>query len=125
MTEPFSRTTKGTAFPPTEERRRSQRVIIRIPVTLHMMVAGQTVTLQGATVEVNDHGAMVLCNRTLAAGTTLEMRNDRMGDKQPCRVTRKPVESNRGFLVPLEFLSPAPGFWQISFPPTDWKPQED
>jgi hypothetical protein len=99
--------------------------MLRVAVTLQMTVAGQTVTLQGVTLSVNDHGAMLQCSRTLAAGSKVEIRNDRTGQKQICRVTRTPVESQQSFLIPVEFTPPAPGFWHISFPPTDWKPFEE
>jgi hypothetical protein len=36
-------------------------------------------------------------------------------------VTRAARESSEGFLIPLEFTTPAPNFWQISFPPANWK----
>jgi hypothetical protein len=29
-----------------------------------------------------------------------------------------------GFHIPIEFDSPAPDFWKIAFPPTDWRPQD-
>jgi hypothetical protein len=104
-----------------EERRRSQRVMLRIPVTLHLIVAGKPVTTKASTVSVNDHGAMVQCVRTFAAETVLELKNDRTSDQMPCRVTRTPIENADGFLIPVEFSSPAPSFWRISFPPRDWK----
>src|ERR1700684_1017133 len=103
----------------------SQRVMVRVAVTLRMTVGAQQVTLQAFTLSVNNHGAMLQCSRTLAAGTKLQIQNDRTGQKQMCKVTRTPVESQQNFLVPVEFTPPAPGFWHISFPPTDWKPFEE
>ncbi len=47
---------------PGEERRRSQRVIIRIPVTLELTKSGQVIKIPAHTVAVNVHGAMVLCS---------------------------------------------------------------
>jgi hypothetical protein len=108
-----------------EERRRSQRVILKIPVTLQVPVGAKTITVHAATVSVNDHGAMVLCSRSFTADTKLELRNDRTGDKMTCRVTRAAIENSDGFLIPVEFASPDPAFWRISFPPRDWKPAED
>lgn len=110
---------------PGVERRRSQRVMIRIPVVLTLEVARQTVTVRAETLEVNDHGAMLLCSRTLTANTKFQLQNDRTREQLACRVTRAPQESREGFLIPVEFEPPVPGFWQISFPPTDWKPVED
>ena len=125
MTKPSARGDLGGSLLPGEERRRSQRVMVRVPVTIQFMVAGKSVTVQAATVSVNDHGAMVLCTRTLSTETKLELQNDRTGEKTPCRVTRKPIENSDGYLLPVEFSAPAPDFWRISFPPTDWKPPEE
>ena len=115
----------GASLLPGEERRRSQRVMVRVPVTLQFMVAGKPVTLQATTVSVNDHGAMLLCARTLSTETKLELQNDRTREKMPCRVTRTPIENSDGYLLPVGFSAPAPGFWRISFPPRDWKPADE
>jgi hypothetical protein len=96
--------------------------MVRVPVTL--AVAGRKAALEGVTVSVNDHGAMLECPQSIASGTKVELHNTRTGQKQACRVTRAAIESQRGYLIPVEFLSLAPGFWGISFPPTDWKPPE-
>jgi len=108
-----------------EERRRSQRVILRIPVTLRFIVAGKTVVVPATTVSVNDHGAMLLCKRGFDTQTVVELENDRTSEKMQCRVTRTPIENADGYLVPVEFAKPSPQFWRISFPPRDWKPGED
>lgn len=110
---------------PGEERRRSQRVMIRVPVSVRFESAGQEVRVKANTVSINDHGAMLLCTRTLSQDSKMEIENERTHERQPCRVARAPVESPEGFLIPVEFATPAPGFWRISFPPTDWKPLED
>ena len=108
-----------------EERRRSQRVIIRVPVSLKVMVAGKAVAANGITVSVNDHGALVQCVRTFAEETVVELQNDRTSEKAQCRVTRTPIENTDGYLIPLEFSAPSPTFWRISFPPRDWKPADE
>jgi len=110
---------------PGEERRRSQRVVIRVPVTLQITIGGKEVTIQAATASVNDHGAMLLSPRTIPAETTLKLVNDLTREEQTCRVTRAPIENTQGYLVPVEFAALAPGFWRISFPPADWKPPDD
>jgi len=116
---------RGTALMPGEERRRSQRVIIRVPVTLVVTENGQTVKISAHTVAVNIHGAMVVCPRTLEADTTLEVVNGRTDEKVASRVTRAPRDSSEGFLIPVEFTSPSPNFWQITFPPANWKAPEN
>ena len=112
---------RGISLLAGEERRRSQRVIIRVPVTLELTISGQKIEASAFTVAVNVHGAMVLCPRAIDAESSLEMRNERTRDRTTVRVTRAPRESAEGFLIPLEFPSPSPNFWQISFPPENWK----
>lgn len=109
---------------PGEERRRSQRVIIRVPVILEVMMSGQKITVPGNTVAVNIHGAMVLCPRPLDADTTLEIINDRTRERASARVTRASRESTEGYLIPVEFNTASTSFWQISFPPSNWKPSD-
>jgi hypothetical protein len=116
---------RGTALLPGEERRRSQRVIIRVPLTLVVAENGHAVKVPAFTVAVNIHGAMVVCKRSVDADNTLEVVNDRTGQKIGSRVTRAPRESPEGFLIPIEFVTPSPNFWQITFPPTNWKAPEN
>jgi hypothetical protein len=108
-----------------EERRRSQRVMIRIPVRLEFGTEGKRVTMEATTASVNDQGAMLLCARSLAVETELQIEHEHTHQKHLCRITRAPVESKDGYLIPVEFASVAPGFWGISFPPTNWKAPED
>jgi hypothetical protein len=108
-----------------EERRRSQRVMIRVPVTLLIAEGSQTLRIPGHTVEVNIHGALVKCPRSVDADTELEMQNGRTEETIGCRVTRPPRESSDGFLIPLEFRTQSSNFWQITFPPSNWKAPEN
>lgn len=108
----------------SEERRRSQRVMIRVPVTLHLSIAGEVLQIGAHTISVNNHGAMLICSRMLEAGTQLKLENKHTRQHVACRVTRAPGQAPEGFLTPVEFDVPASSFWQISFPPLDWKPRE-
>jgi hypothetical protein len=83
------------------------------------------VKIAAHTVAVNIHGAMVVCPRTLDSETILELMNGRTDEKVGSRVTRAPRESAEGFLIPVEFTSPSPNFWQISFHPSNWKAPEN
>ncbi len=124
MTQNKDQSGRGGTFLLGEERRRSQRVVLRVPVTVKYQIAGQAVTVSGATVSVNDHGAMLQCPRVFESGAPLIIRNDATRNEVPCRVTRVPRESSGGYLIPVEFTEISADFWQISFPPTDWKPGE-
>jgi len=105
-----------------DEKRRTQRVIVRVPLTLEMTISGQVVKTSAQTVAVNTHGAMVLCSRSIGAVSKLEIVNERTRERVTARISRTPRESAEGYLFPLEFEKPVPMFWQISFPPTNWKP---
>ena len=107
-----------------EERRHTQRVIVRVPVTLEISMSGQVVKASAHTVAVNIHGAMLLCKRPFDAQTKIEILNERTHERTSARVSRTPRESPEGYLIPLEFEKPFPTFWQISFPPSDWKPTD-
>jgi hypothetical protein len=115
---------RGASLLPGEERRRSQRVVIRVPVTIVGIVRDQELTISACTVAVNIHGAMLLSPRPLDSGTLVEIENQRTRQRVTARVTRAPRESVEGYLIPLEFSAPTPAFWQITFPPANWKPSE-
>jgi hypothetical protein len=102
--------------PPTaEERRRAQRVLLRIRVVVH--VAGKPQTLEGNTHTVSASGAMLILPEGLAEGTKVTVENPKAQSKIEARVVRPPQMSHEGSLVPIEFDSPSPNFWGIFFPP--------
>ena len=115
----------GPQLQPAEERRRSQRVMIQIPVTLEVTVAGKKMTVKATTASVNDHGAMIVCTKNFPLETKFDLINERTTQRQSCRVTRTAVENPQGFLLPVEFSAVTPNFWHISFPPPGWKPLEN
>jgi hypothetical protein len=122
VSEPGDSPSRGEQLAPAAERRRSQRVVIRIPVRLRFNLGKKEETLEARTVVVNDHGALLICSRVFPVGTPLEVENLRNQRRQLCRVLRVPRITDLGFEVPIEFESAAPGFWGISFPPPGWEP---
>jgi hypothetical protein len=107
-----------------EDRRRSQRVIIRVPVTLELTKNGRVLKVSAYTIAVNIHGAMIICPESVDSETKVEIINDRTRERASARVTRTPRQSAEGYLIPLEFDKPFPMFWQISFPPSSVKQTE-
>ncbi|MGD0907029.1 MAG: PilZ domain-containing protein [Candidatus Acidiferrales bacterium] len=124
MTITKEQSDRGASLLPGEERRRSQRVIIRVPVNLVATIRDQKISVSAHTVAVNIHGAMLLCPRPLDAETQVEIQNERTRQRATGRVTRAPRESSEGYLIPVEFSTPTPSFWQITFPPANWKPSD-
>lgn len=107
-----------------EERRRSQRVLLRVNAQIHVALEGKATTFDVQTLNVNPHGALVVVDKFLASGTRLVLENRTTHERVACRVIRPPRESSEGFQMPLEFDSPAPEFWRITFPPADWRPED-
>lgn len=106
-----------TARPQTnEERRRAQRVLLRMPVLLHL--PGKANPINGFTHTVSATGAMVILPEGLPTGTKLSIENPKTQKKVEAHVVRPPQMNAEGSLVPLEFTTPFPQFWNIFFPPT-------
>jgi hypothetical protein len=98
-----------------EERRRAQRALLKITVTLQ--VAGKQ-PIQGSTHTVSATGAMVILSEPLPEGTKFTLENLKTGNKVEARVVRAPQVTGEGSLVPIEFLTAAPIFWNVFFPPS-------
>jgi len=106
----------NTVRPQTsEERRRAQRVLLRIPILIHL--AGKPKPIEGATHTVSATGAMVILAEGLPTGSKLTIENVRAQKKVEAHVVRPAQMNSEGSLVPIEFTSPSPQFWGIFFPP--------
>lgn len=108
----------------TDDRRRSQRVMMRVGVVVRYSLNGKEVSLQAHTVAVNIHGAMICAAENIPAETALDMEHKMTRERIAGRVTRQAQNSPEGYLIPVEFVSPSNNFWRISFPPSDWKPMD-
>lgn len=99
----------------SEERRRAQRVLLRVPV--RVLVAGKKQATEGATHTVSATGALIVLPEALAQGTKLTLENATTQKKIEAHVARPPQFSADGSLVAVEFSAPAPNFWNVFFPP--------
>src|SRR5580658_1476324 len=121
----------GTCTPPApgkspgEERRRSQRVLLRVRVNVYVNLKGQQTTLEVRTLSVNPFGAMIISAENLAPQTRLVLENTITQKRVACCVVRGAKEMPDGFHIPIQFDAPAPKFWMIDFPPDDWKLPDD
>lgn len=106
----------NTARPQTnEERRRAQRVLLRMPILIHL--PGRAKPIEGFTHTVSASGAMIILAEGLPSGTKLSIENAKTQKKVEAHVVRPPQMNPEGSLVPIEFSAPAPQFWNIFFPP--------
>ena len=102
--------------PPTaEERRRAQRVLLRMPV--HIRVPGKPQPIDAMTHTVSENGALVILRDPLVQGSKVLVENPKTQKVVEAQVIRPPQLASEGVLVPLEFCTPMPGFWAIYFPP--------
>ena len=106
------------------ERRRNQRVLLRIRASIHVALQGKNAVLDTATLSVTAQGAVVVMKQNLPAETHLVLEHSGTGQRVDCKVARPPRETSEGFHTPIEFSTPAPGFWKINFPPSDARSED-
>ena len=99
----------------SEERRRAQRVLLRVPVRLK--IAGKTQTIEGTTHTVSATGALIVLAEAIPQGTKITIENMTTQKTVDAQIPRPPQYSSEGSLVPIEFTAPAPNFWNVFFPP--------
>jgi hypothetical protein len=115
-TKPTQHVRPGLSRPPTaEERRRAQRVLLKMPV--NVLVVGKSAPVQATTHTVSQNGAMIIFPEALPEGTKMVIENPKSQKTVEARVARPPQVSHEGALVPVEFLVASPNFWNVFFPP--------
>lgn len=113
--KPLERSVAVVDSGPYAERRRSQRVMLRVPVTLH--VAGLERSLHAVTLVVNNHGCLLQVAEAIPAATKLTVENENTSHRAAAHVVRAAQITAEGALVPVEFEEEQPGFWNVYFPP--------
>jgi hypothetical protein len=99
----------------SEERRRAQRVLLKIAVKVH--VTGKTQIYDGFTHTVSANGALIIIPEPLAQGTKISVENVKAQKTVEATVVRPPQFSPDGSMIPVEFGAVSPNFWNIFFPP--------
>lgn len=105
-------------------RRRSQRVLMQVPVRLCGTDAqGKKFEEETATLAINAHGALVLMQARVISGGKVGLQHNLTKEEQECHVAfLGPVRSGKSE-VGLEFSEARPSFWRVAFPPEDWSPK--
>lgn len=80
-------------------------------------LANNPKALEGFTHTVSATGAMIILKEGIPQGTKFIVENPKTQQKVEVNVVRPPQMNAEGSLVPVEFLSGAPLFWNIVFPP--------
>jgi len=96
-------------------------LLLRVHVTAERR-AGQPSTKSEPTetLAVNAHGALILLAPPVEDTEQILIKNARTSEEQLCRVVYQGLTEAGRLQVGVEFLTPAPNFWRVSFPPEDW-----
>lgn len=105
-------------------RRRSQRVLMQVPVRIRGTNAqGQPFDEHTETLAINAHGALILLNTRVTSGSIIKMKHSKTEEELECHIAfLGPVRNGRAE-IGLEFSTPRPTFWRVAFPPEDWNPR--
>lgn len=104
-----------------ENRRRSERVMLQVPVVVRTTTRdGKTMEEETHTEVVNAHGGLMKLKTEVLAGQPISLVNAKTKVEQSCRVVRVQHGAGTTSAVAFEFDEPSPQFWPITFPPADW-----
>ena len=116
--------TLPTRFTRSSQRRRSQRVLLPVRILVSGVRPDGELFAEGAcTSVVNSHGALMVLAERVNLGQLLTVRNLHSYQEVPCEVVAVGPAQAAGCEVGIEFLTPAPFFWRIAFPPENWSPR--
>lgn len=116
-----SRPDRTTSLMEVSNRRRSERVVLRVPVQLSaIMPGGKRMCIEAHTLSVNAHGGLLDVGLEMVRGQQIRLSNAKTEIFTTGRVVRVEGLDEGRFSVAFEFESPAPHFWPVSFPPADW-----
>jgi hypothetical protein len=102
-------------------KRRSQRLFLQVRVLVEWKQPNKSPSSEEThTIVVNAHGALVELGAPLDQGQIVSLLNLRTTEKSDCEVKLVTPAGVGKFNTALEFTTPNPGFWRISFPPEDW-----
>jgi hypothetical protein len=111
-----------TSSGPESNRRRSQRVILSIGITVCNEGGDPNTAFeeQTQTLVVNAHGALIALTAKVEKDQRLRLKNRLTRAEQVCKVIYSGAAVGDKLQIGVEFTSLAPDFWGIAFPPEDW-----
>lgn len=100
------------------ERRRGERVLIRIPLTVHGLAKdNKHITEDAETIVVSRNGALLRCRSIFKIGGHVEITNGFTKSCEKFRVVWSSEQPKQGhYDIGIEFLTPHEDFWGIRFP---------
>jgi hypothetical protein len=105
-----------------KNRRRSERVMLRMKVTVIAEDKERKPRREEAlTLVVNAHGGLLQMKMDVHVGQPMRLVNPQNNVEQNCRVVRVDDSASDLFSVAFEFDHANPKFWPVVFPPSDWQ----
>ena len=103
---------------PIRERRRGERVMLRIPVILYGLTKdNRHISEEAETVAISRTGALVRSRSPFKTGGVIEVTNSFSKQADKFRVVWASDAPRQGcFDLGVEMLSPRDDFWGLSFP---------
>ena len=102
-------------------RRRSERVVLRVPLQLSAkMPDGKRISIEVYSLVVNAHGGLLDVGMEMLSGQQVILSNPRNEKVASGKIVRVEASEEGRFSIAFAFEFPAPSFWPISFPPADW-----
>jgi hypothetical protein len=102
-------------------RRRSERVVLRVTLQLSAkMPDGKRINIDVHSLVVNAHGGLLEVGMELVRGQHIILNNAKTEKAVTGTVLRVEGLIDGRFSVAFEFEFPAPSFWPVVFPPSDW-----
>jgi len=123
MFQDLSKSRPDTTTNVTDERnrRRSERVVLRVPVHLSaVMPGGKRISIVAHSLVVNAHGGLLDIGTEMVKGQQIRLSNSKTDIVATGKVLRVEGAEDGRFSIAFEFECPAPHFWPVSFPPRDW-----
>jgi hypothetical protein len=113
----------GNDSPNPADKRRTQRVILQIPVQVRAQFGNDApITEDTRSMVVNADGGLIALAMKVRPGQKLTVRNWATSVEQECRVVHVRESHTGKQEVAVAFPYPMPQFWNLAFPPPDWKP---
>ena len=95
-----------------ENRRRSKRMKVRIPVVVRFQTADKhSVSEKTHTIIVHEHGALILLAASVEIQQIIRLENLASREELLCRVTSLGPSFMGKTQVAVEFVMPTPDFW--------------
>ena len=100
-----------------KERRRTLRVCITVPITVHGQdESGDNCRVKAKSQSVNRHGALLQIDQPVVVGQMLILVNENSDRTVECRVVSVKRDRENKTHVGVEFISADSNFWHMSFP---------